>query len=65
MARLERTREPVQLALIDLTEEQRLMLFGLVAADRASVEAAMAELLRIDAAQSAALGALVDGLKRR
>ncbi len=65
IARLERTREPTQVALIDLTEEQRVVLFGPPSADRGAVEAAMAEVSRIDAGQSAAMNALLASVKRR
>jgi hypothetical protein len=59
VSRLERTREPVKIALIDLTEEQRLILFGPPSADRAMVEAAIAEVIRIDDAQTAAMAAVL------
>jgi hypothetical protein len=65
ISRLERAREPVQVALTELTEEQRVVLFGPPSDDRAMVEAAMAEVMQIDAAQTAAMNALLASVSRR
>jgi hypothetical protein len=65
ISRLERTREPVKIALIELTEEQRLVLFGPLSADRVMVEGLMAEVLRIDDAQTAAMAGLLASVNRR
>ncbi len=59
ISRLERTREPVQTALADLDSIMRGLLLGPPSADRAAVEAAMARVGAIDAAQLAAVQRLI------
>jgi hypothetical protein len=59
ISRLERTREPVQSALADIDSIMRGLLLGPPSADRAAVEAAMARVGAIDAAQLAAMQRLI------
>ena len=59
ISRLERTREPIQVALADLDAIMRGLLLGPPSADRAAVEAAMAKMGTMDAAQLNALQRLI------
>ena len=65
IARLERTREPIQISLSDLTDQQRLALLGSSNEDRAAVAASIAEVASINDTQGRAVQALLSSLSRR
>ena len=65
IARLERTREPVQVALTELTDQQRLVLLAQSGDDQAAVAATMSAVSALDRAQGDAVQALLARLSRR
>ncbi len=64
LSRLERTREAIQTGLVELDAEKRVMLEGPASADRIDLEATIAAVTALDAAQAAVVRGLIAQISR-